>query len=113
MTARKAAPKADAAPKATWLTPVSDVWERRYGKGTAPHGKLAKALAPLLPHHSPEAMAAHLDGYLEASKGREQFINLFTFAATFATWAPKHSPPTGPAVEDGWMTDEFERATRP
>lgn len=94
----------------TWLTPAHEAWERRFGAGTCPHGKMAKALAPLRPHHTPERIAAHLDGYLASMQGREPFMNLHTFASTFASWAPTA---TGPALDQGWMTDAFERATRP
>lgn len=88
---------------------MHDEWERRFGVGTCPHGKLAKALGPLAHHHDGETIAAHLGVYL--AKQEVRFYNFFTFASTFNAWAP--TPPPGPAVEEGWMTDAFERDTRP
>lgn len=71
----------------TWLTPASEVWDGRFGKGTFPFGMAGKAFKPLRSAgHSPETIAEYLRVYLD--KTEPQFINLHRFAATFATWDP-------------------------
>lgn len=91
------------ADRSTWLTPAAQKWEARHGAGTFPFGQAASLFAPLRKAgHTPDAIAAHLDFYLEL-RGDERGYdkapeyrgsstwapNLKAFRDTFGKWNPK------------------------
>jgi hypothetical protein len=80
--------------KTTWLTPFADAWQARCGN--PPHGRLAKALAPLVQQlGGPEALV-RWSRYLAGNEPR--YCSPERFASTHAAYA-------GPETQE--MTDEF------
>lgn len=85
------------------------MWEQAKGAGSFPWGKAGAALKPLHDAgHSGETIAGHLERYIPTAG---EFVSFVRFRETFADYAPVAL--TGPAVVDGWMSDEVERLTRP
>lgn len=75
----------------TWLTPIAEVHERRFGPGSFFHlfGKAGKALKPLHDAGVPsEKIAAHYEVFLEEGYDRRFGVNFFRFVETFNDWAP-------------------------
>jgi uncharacterized protein YdaU (DUF1376 family) len=98
------------AKRSNWLTPIGAVWDRHNGAGTFPYPKAAKALKGLRDAgHSPDLIAEHLERYL--AKTGKDFVSLHRFAETFGNYGKVTL--TGPAVVDGWLSDEVDRLTRP
>jgi uncharacterized protein YdaU (DUF1376 family) len=98
------------AKSSSWLTPIGAVWDRHNGAGTFPYPKAAKALKGLRDAgHSPDLIAEHLERYL--AKTGKDFVSLHRFAETFGNYGKVTL--TGPAVVDGWLSDEVDRLTRP
>jgi hypothetical protein len=93
---REIADQKKATEKTTWLTPFADAWQVRCGN--PPHGRLAKALAPLVQQlGGPEALA-RWSRYLTGNEPR--YSSPERFASTHAAYA-------GPETQE--MTDEFGR----
>lgn len=62
-------------PKVTWLTPIGEVWEARYDKGSFPWKQAAREIKPLADAgHTSDEIARRLDFYL-ANKGLESVVN--------------------------------------
>jgi hypothetical protein len=115
------APDLPAEPKPerfTWLTPYVGPWEKRFGAGSFPFGKAAKALCPFK-GRPPEEERDRLDRYLEATDAK--YASLHRFAETHDSWTDAaedynttdRSRPDFVGVVDGWMSAELERITRP
>jgi hypothetical protein len=82
--------------KKTWLTPFSDAWQGRCGN--PPHGRLAKALAPLVQQlGGPEALE-RWSRYLAGNEPR--YCSPESFAA-------RHQQYAGPEIQE--MTDDLGR----
>jgi hypothetical protein len=86
--------KAGKADKPTWLTPFGDAWQTRCG--TPPHGRLAKALAPLAKTLGLPETLVRWSRYLAENEPR--YCAPERFAATHQQYA-------GPETQE--MTDEF------
>lgn len=96
--------------KADWLLPLCVVWEKHKGAGTFPWGKAGGACKSLhRAGHSGDKIAANLDRYLTRTEPR--YHSLARFAENFADFDAVKL--TGPAVVDGWLSDEVDRLTRP
>ncbi len=99
----------------SWLAPFQQVWERRNGAGTFPHGEAAKRLRPLLDAGwEVDEICDRLDWYLN-NKGMEivlddqeeaekRFFNpsITMFWKRFAFFDPKSSAPSKPPA---WATE--------
>jgi hypothetical protein len=89
--------------RVTWLTPFSEIWERRYG-GKPNYGQLARSLKTLVDQHGAELVLERWAVYCAATEG--QFANPVRFASTFGEWVPSKAPGTerssfaGPRLDD-------------
>jgi hypothetical protein len=93
----------------SWLDPIRVVWEKHKGEGTFRYPKAAGLLAPLhKAGHSVEDISERLNRYLPDA-GR--FASLARFAETYGDHGPVKL--AVPPVQDGWMSSEIERLTRP
>jgi hypothetical protein len=82
--------------KTTWLTPFADAWQAKCGE--PPHGRLAKALAPLVQSLGGETALARWTQYLDGHEPR--YCSPESFVA-------RHQQYAGPETQE--MTDEFGR----
>lgn len=87
---------ASASAKKTWLTPFADAWSGRCGN--PPHGRLAKALAPLVKALGEPETLVRWSRYLAGNEPR--YCSPERFAATHAAYAE---------AEIRQMTDDFGR----
>lgn len=95
--------------RATWLTPVGEVWEARFGAGTFGWGEAAARLRPIADHYEPSVIAEHLRRYL--SRTDAKYVSLTRFAQTFADYGPADA--SALVDEFGQLTPECEKQTRP
>lgn len=108
---RKARPSGTDPRRALWLEASKEAYERSFGVGSFPYGEAGKHLKPLHDAgNTPDMLAEHLTRYL--AKTDAQFVSLSRFAKTFDAHARlRFTEP--PVDEDGCMSAEFERLTRP
>ncbi len=88
-TERKKKPSAVAGmkpePSPSWLAPIAEVHEKRFGAGSFKWGFAGRTLKPIHDKDTPsERIAANLGRYYDATEPR--FVNLAKFAETFASW---------------------------
>lgn len=79
---------------APWSSEAIDCWNERYGAGTAPGGRIGKALKPVVTAHGWEKVRVAWVRYLAHKDSR--FANPQDFAAHFGDWAgddPRAVPP--------------------
>lgn len=80
-------PKGERAPRATWLTAISEVYEQRKGPGTFPFEKAAKLLKPLKDAgHTSDEIALRLGRYLDQLDD-QRFLSLARFRESFGDYA--------------------------
>lgn len=72
-----------------WVPPFAHAWENRF-QGSAPWGRIGKALKPLRAKHSDTEMLAHWTRYLAETEA--QYATAERFAQTYGEWAAKKSP---------------------
>jgi hypothetical protein len=77
-------------PRATWLTPIIDAWEKEMGEGSFPMGQALKPLAQLRKKNTEYEIAKRIGYYCRDAIRRNEvkFMSIPKFAATFKTWAP-------------------------
>jgi hypothetical protein len=80
--------------RATWLTPFADAWQAKCGE--PPHGRMAKALAPIVQQLGGSEALTRWHRHLEGNEPR--FCSPESFAA-------RHQQYAGPETQE--MTDEF------
>jgi hypothetical protein len=79
-------------PKATWLTPIAEAWDKEMGAGSFPYGQALKPLSQLRKAGNPDAEIALRIGYYcrHMQRANEvQFMSIPNFAKTFKTWNPR------------------------
>ena len=69
---------------ASWSSEACDDWQARY-HGTAPGGRIGKALAPLVKSHGWEAVRSAWRSYLVQAEA--EFASPQRFAATYGRWS--------------------------
>lgn len=85
-------------PKASWLTPMAEVYEAEMGAGTFPYGRAAPEMKKLVDAGwSPEEVARRLAYYLRGLRRKDEmrYLSLPRFRTTFA----EHNPDQ-PAFEE-------------
>ena len=77
-------------PRATWLTPIIEAWEKEMGEGSFPMGQALKPLAQLRKKNTEHEIAKRIGYYCRDAIRRNEvkFMSIPKFAATFKTWAP-------------------------
>jgi len=78
-------------PRATWLTPIEEAYEKEMGAGSFPLGSALKPLAQLRKKGNTEHEIARRLGYYVRHLVRAnetQYASIPHFAKTFATWDP-------------------------
>jgi hypothetical protein len=79
-------------PRATWLTPIAEAWDKEMGAGSFPYGQAFKPLSQLRKAGNTEAEIALRIGYYcrHMQRANEvQFMSIPNFAKTFKTWNPR------------------------
>jgi hypothetical protein len=82
----------DLSPRATWITPIAEAWDKEMGAGSFPYGQALKPLAQLRKAGNTEAEIALRIGYYcrHMQRANEvQFMSIPNFAKTFKTWNPR------------------------
>lgn len=113
---RSSASNGDATKKRTWLTPVSEVWNRRFGPDTFPFKQHAKALATLYNRGEPPAeVARRLENYLAVTDA--QYLSVPKFVQTYGDWLEAkngngHARPSKQEIGRKNLADAVERRAR-
>lgn len=90
----------------SWVGRLGDFWRARVGAVSYP--RFGKCLGQLVTDYGEDEVLKALERYVTSDQ-RSKVIEWF--ANDFHRWRqPKY---TGPLIERGWLSDEFERATRP
>jgi hypothetical protein len=78
------------APAPAWTREACDDWEERFGKGTAPGGRIGGGLKRVVDRYGWDVVRPVWRRYLASEK--PQFCNPQSFASKFATWANRQVP---------------------
>jgi hypothetical protein len=97
---------ADAAPK-SWSARACDIWSDRFG-GTAPGGRIGRALKPLIDKQGEEEVLARWKIYV--TNKDPEYASPADFASKYATWsnAPPKSKASAQQFDYSNATEEFK-----
>jgi hypothetical protein len=79
--------------QASWTSEACDDWNARFGNGTAPGGRIGKALKPLIEKHTWEVIRPAWKRYLEHKD--PEFATPNDFAAKLTMWVKERRASTG------------------
>jgi uncharacterized protein YdaU (DUF1376 family) len=99
-------------PANAWSREACDDWQARF-HGTAPGGRIGKALKPLVGTHGWPSVRAAWQSYL--TQVEAEYASPERFAATFGRWSgesPDGPRPTKPTKLEGFMVDLAARTAR-
>ena len=92
-TERISAPVVAVPKPAPWSREACDDWQRRF-EGTAPGGRIGKALKPLVEKHGWAEVRSAWRSYLEATE--PEFASPSRFANTYGSWNGTSAPAVAP-----------------
>lgn len=97
-------------PPVNWVGRAGSIWRQKSGAISYP--RIGKALKEIVDQQGEDVVLVALERYLDECVTNRRYAGTPEwFAANWRRYvAPKY---TGPVVQGGWLSDEFERATRP